>query len=92
LLLLFCFRSVANWCITAAVSTSTLLLLLVLEDGPSLVVFVAIMLMLGLVVPAWKYVAQNAKVLLRGPWDIPTPASMQLDYTIIASQHQRSDE
>jgi hypothetical protein len=79
------FLLVANWWITAAVSTSTLMLLLVLEDLPSLYAFVVLTVSLGLVLPAWKYATQGAKVLLRGPWDIPTAASMQLDYTVPAT-------
>ena len=74
--------SVATWLITSAIGASTILLLLILEDRQSLYIFVAILVTLGLVLPAWKYVAQNAKVLLRGPWEIPTAASMQLDYVI----------
>jgi hypothetical protein len=62
---------VATWFITAAICTSVIFLLLILDDAQLLFAFVAIS------------VAQRSKVLVRGPCDIPTAASMQLDYSYV---------
>jgi len=71
------------------VCTSTILQLLVLDGGGGgrvLSAFVAVVLALGFLLPAWKCVLQHAKVFLRGPWDIPPPASMQLDYRVVVAK------
>lgn len=64
------------WIITASVLVSTLLLM---SSAHRMVLLTAVVL-LGLIVPCWKYVVQSQKRLLRGPWDIPSVASMRLDY------------
>lgn len=46
--------------------------------------FFGMSFMIGLLYPAWRYIAQSAKVSLKGPWDIPSPACMQLDLVGIA--------
>jgi hypothetical protein len=69
----------ANWLITSSVCGSTILLLLALGRGPSLHGFVAAVVGLGLVLPTWKWWIQRCKMHIRGPWDIPTAASIQLD-------------
>jgi hypothetical protein len=52
--------------------------------------FLVTLIVLGFVLPTWKCVltAQNAKVLLRGNWEIPSAASMQLDYVLNPASHQ----
>jgi Phosphatidylinositol N-acetylglucosaminyltransferase len=72
-------RTAANWLITSAVCSSTILLLLALGHDPSLHAFVVTVVGLGLVLPTWKWWIQRYKIHIRGPWDIPTAASMQLD-------------
>lgn len=73
----FLFAIVALWLITVAIFIATALLL---DNAHELLVLVAILTVLGLVVPAWRCIAQTHKLLLRGPWDIPTLASMKIDY------------
>lgn len=49
------------------------------------ILFVAMLLILGIFVPVWKQYMARFKVLLRGPWDIPSKASMNLEYMVPSS-------
>ena len=42
--------------------------------------FLIVNITVGFIIPLWKYYLQQYKVQFRGPWDIPTKATMQLDY------------
>jgi hypothetical protein len=70
--------SVALWIVTAAIAVATVLLL---EQRRQIALFVSTLVAICLIVPGWKYILQRHKVLLRGPWDIPSVAKMQLDCT-----------
>lgn len=65
--------------ITSAVFVSTMLLL---GDALERLLLSSVVVAVGLAIPCWKFVAQTHKVLLRGPWDIPKPDSMQLGYQV----------
>jgi len=70
--------SPALWLVTGGVVAATLVLL----QQPRQIALVSLtLLMIFLVVPCWKYVLQHHKVLVRGPWDIPTVSKMKLDST-----------
>jgi len=71
---------VALWLITFFVLLGTAFLLC--DDGFLLGLFLALNVVVGVILPAWKCHLQHAKVLIRGPWDIPTAASMRLDYVL----------
>lgn len=67
--------------ITFLVLFATILLLL--DDFLLVLIFGGVSISLGIVLPAWKYwFLQSYKVLLKGPWDIPHAASMQLDFRL----------
>ena len=68
----------AVWIITSLSMVSTSLLLL--DDTQLLWLFWGISLALGLVLPAWKFLLQSKKIMLKGPWVIPSAATMQLDF------------
>jgi hypothetical protein len=80
LLTLFFFKrnpsSVALWIVTAAIAVATVLLL---EQRRQITLFVSTLVAICFVVPAWKYFLQRHKVLVRGPWDIPSVTKIQLD-------------
>lgn len=65
------------WTITASLFVATFLLMT--QDTKRLLL-TGLVLFFGLVLPYWKFVAQSYKRSMRGPWDIPTTASMHLDY------------
>lgn len=71
-------ESPAMWLVTAAVVAAVVSLL---EQPRQIVLFSATLVAICLVVPCWKYVLQRHKVLIRGPWDIPSVSKMQLDST-----------
>jgi hypothetical protein len=88
---------VVHWIITAAVTMSTYFLVLVLDDMASTEkttqhsffsrftytsLFCIIVISLSVLIPMWKQYIAQFKVLILGPWDIPTKASMNLDYMI----------
>lgn len=88
---------VVHWFITTVVIISTQCLLFVLDsqhapptDQPSLdrqplsysTMFWIVVSSLGLWIPIWKYHLAQYKVMLRGPWDIPTKDVMKLDYKL----------
>jgi hypothetical protein len=79
-------RAAALWLITAAIAVATVMLLWILwlEEGDLVPAasFLTGFLSLALFLPLWKWKAQECKVLLRGPWDIPTAATMRLDEAI----------
>jgi hypothetical protein len=77
---------VATWLITIAVCAATVLLLITLDNVQYLLGFAVISVSLGLVLPAWKFIIQRQKILLRGPWEIPTAASMQLDAFMVSPE------
>lgn len=54
-------------------------------DTQSLLAFMIMIFALGVLFPAWKYFLQHTKVLIKGPWEIPTTKSMQLDYKVADS-------
>lgn len=67
----------ALWLITGWIIAATAMLLL--DDRHLLFALFAVLLFLGVLTPTWKYFLQQHKMFLRGPWDIPTASSMQLD-------------
>lgn len=69
----------ALWLITAAIFVATALLLDSIEE---VLLLVGILLLVGMIIPCWKYITQTEKRLVRGPWDIPRLNTMQLDYRI----------
>jgi hypothetical protein len=62
--------------VTAAIAVATALLL---EQHRQVTLFWSTLVAICLVVPGWKYMLQAHQVLVRGPWDIPSVANMQLD-------------
>lgn len=66
------------WIVTIALALATVLLI---NSPVERSLFVGSVLFLGLLIPCWKYVAQQNKILLRGTWDIPSAATMKLDYS-----------
>ena len=63
-------ESIALWLITASIIMATCCLLV--EDEDSFRAFLALVVLLGGGIPAWKYMLQNTKLWIHGPWDIPT--------------------
>jgi hypothetical protein len=90
-------RTVVHWCITMAITMSTQSLLFVLDEPQQqpldhslspqsplqfTTLFWLIVISLGIVIPIWKRHLAKYKVILRGPWDIPTKDDMKLDYKL----------
>lgn len=65
------------WVVTLAIFISTLL---ILDSVQYRLAFTLAMVTIILIIPLWKQVLQQRKVLLHGPWDIPKATNMQLDF------------
>lgn len=76
--------SVALWMITAAVYCSAALLL---ERTSHMVLLSSLVILVGAFIPYWKYTMQSHKILLPGPWDIPTASALQLDCTRLSNDN-----
>lgn len=55
-------------------------------------IFMGAIILVGVLLPFWKFHIQTSKVHLRGPWDIPSEESMQLDYSPSSLVQHASNE